>query len=55
MLDLGVFEAVEAAIRDEVDVARLALSEWPGRPPTNHLLALGDVLLAQVASLRPVG
>jgi octaprenyl-diphosphate synthase len=55
MLDLGVFEAVEAAIRDEVNVARLALSEWPGRPPTHHLLALGDVLLAQVASLRPVG
>jgi octaprenyl-diphosphate synthase len=55
MLELGVFDTVEAAIRDEVDAARGALAEWPGRPPTNHLLALGDVLLAQVASLRPVG
>ena len=55
MLDFGVFDAVETAIRDEVNVARMALSEWPGRPPTNHLLALCDVLLAQVASLRPVG
>jgi octaprenyl-diphosphate synthase len=55
MLDLGVFDAVEIAIRDEVAVARAALAEWPGRPPTHHLLSLGEVLLAQVASLRPVG
>lgn len=55
MLGLGVFEAVEAAVRDEVSAARAALAEWPGRPPTVHLLALADVLLLQVASLRPVG
>jgi octaprenyl-diphosphate synthase len=55
MLALGVFDAVEVAIRDEVAVARVALAEWPGLAPTQHLLALGDVLLAQVASLRPVG
>jgi len=55
MLELGVFDAVESAVRDEVSAARAALAEWPGRPPTLHLLALGDVLLSQVASLRPVG
>jgi octaprenyl-diphosphate synthase len=55
MLELGVFDAVEAAVRDEVTAARAALAEWPGRPPTVHLLALADVLLLQVASLRPVG
>ncbi len=55
MLELGVFDAVESAIRDEVAAARGALAEWPGRPPTVHFLSLGDVLLAQVASLRPVG
>jgi octaprenyl-diphosphate synthase len=55
MLDLGVFDAVEVAVHDEVSAARAALAEWPGRPPTMHLLALGDVLMAQVASLRPVG
>jgi octaprenyl-diphosphate synthase len=55
MLELGVFDAVELAVRDEVSAARAALAEWPGRPATAHLLSLGDVLLAQVASLRPVG
>ncbi len=55
MLDLGVFDAVEAAVLGEVSAARAALAEWPGHPPTHHLLALGDVLLAQVASLRPAG
>jgi octaprenyl-diphosphate synthase len=54
MLELGVFEAVEVAVRDEVSAARAALAEWPGRPPTVHLLSVGDVLLSQVASLRPV-
>src|SRR5580698_7401772 len=48
MLNLGVFGAVEAAVREEVSAARAALAEWPGHPPTAHLLALGDVLLAQV-------
>jgi octaprenyl-diphosphate synthase len=55
MLDLGVFDAVEAAVRTEVSAARSALAEWPGLPPTHHLLALSDVLLAQVESLRPAG
>jgi octaprenyl-diphosphate synthase len=55
MLDLGVFDTVEAAVRSEVSAARAALAEWPGRPPTHHLLALGDVLLAQVSALRPEG
>jgi hypothetical protein len=55
MLALGVFDAVEAAVQGEVSAACAALAEWPGHPPTHHLLALGDVLLAQVASLRPAG
>jgi octaprenyl-diphosphate synthase len=55
MLELGVFDAVETAVRGEVAAARAALAEWPGRAPTVHLLALGDVLLSQVATLRPVG
>jgi octaprenyl-diphosphate synthase len=53
MLELGVFDAVEAAVVREVDAARASLGEWPGLPPTRHLLSLGDVLLAQVAGLRP--
>jgi octaprenyl-diphosphate synthase len=55
MLDLGVFDTVEIAVRNEVSAARAALAEWPGRPPTVHLLALSDVLLSQVSSLRPLG
>jgi octaprenyl-diphosphate synthase len=54
MLELGVFEVVEGAVRDEVSAAQAALAEWPGRPPTVHLLSVADVLLSQVASLRPV-
>jgi octaprenyl-diphosphate synthase len=53
MLDYGVFDAVEVAVREEVAAARAALAEWPGRAPTQHLLALCNVLLAQVASLKP--
>jgi octaprenyl-diphosphate synthase len=53
MLELGVFEVVERAVMDELAAARAALAEWPGRPPTHHLLALGDVLALQAASLRP--
>jgi len=55
MLDLGVFDSVEAAVQGEISAARAAFAEWPGRLPTPHLLALGDVLLAQVAALRPAG
>ena len=53
MLDLGVFDEVEGAVRVELSAARAALAEWPGHSPAGHLLALSDVLLAQVASLRP--
>jgi octaprenyl-diphosphate synthase len=53
MLELGVFETVEEAVRKEVAGARGALSGWPEVAPTRHLLLLGDVLLAQVAMLRP--
>jgi octaprenyl-diphosphate synthase len=53
MLNLGVFDAVAAAVREEISAARASLAEWPGRAPTNHLLALGDVVLAQVAALKP--
>jgi octaprenyl-diphosphate synthase len=55
MLGLGVFDTVQAAVEVEVCAARAALAEWPDHPSAYHLLALGDVLLAQVASLRPVG
>jgi len=55
MVDLGVFDAVEAAVQGEVSAAGAALAEWPGHAPTHHLLALGDVMLAQVAALRPAG
>jgi octaprenyl-diphosphate synthase len=55
MLEQGVFDTVEAAVLREVDAARAALAEWPGKAPTPHLLALGDVLLAQVGALRPAG
>jgi octaprenyl-diphosphate synthase len=55
MLDLGVFDTVQAAVEVEVSAARAALEKWPGHPATAHLLALGDVLLAQVAGLRPLG
>ncbi len=53
MLELGVFAVVEAAVRAEIEAARASLAEWPGRPPTRHLMALGDVLLSQVSTLRP--
>jgi octaprenyl-diphosphate synthase len=53
MLDLGVFDVVQAAVSGEVNAARAALAEWPGHPPTHQLLALGDALLSQVAALRP--
>jgi hypothetical protein len=53
MLELGVFEAVAGAVRGEVAAARAALAEWPGRPPTQHLMGLGEVLMAQVELLRP--
>ena len=53
--NVNSLRSVEVAVRHEVSAARAALAEWPGLPPTQHLLALCDVLLAQVASLRPAG
>jgi octaprenyl-diphosphate synthase len=55
MMELGVFDTVEAAVRDKVAGARAALGPWALEAPTGHLLMLCEVLLAQVASLRPVG
>ena len=53
MLELGVFDVVEAAVSKEAAAARGCLSAWPGKAPTSHLLSLLDVLMAQVGSLRP--
>ncbi len=54
MMEFGVFDTVEIAVREEVSGARAALAEWPNEAPTRHLLLLCEVLLSQVASLRPV-
>ena len=56
MLDLGVFDAVEAAVLTEVYAARARRSpNGPGFPPPTTSWPLSDVLLAQVAALRPAG
>jgi octaprenyl-diphosphate synthase len=52
MNDLGVFAAVTTCIHDELAHAAAALAPWPAYPATTHLLALGDVLRAQVAALQ---
>jgi len=52
MNDLGVFAAVTASIHAELAHATTALAPWPAYPATSHLLALGDVLRAQVAALQ---
>jgi hypothetical protein len=52
MNDLGVFAAVTASIHAELAHATAALAPWPAYPATSHLLALGDVLRAQVAALQ---
>jgi len=52
MNDLGVFAAVTTAIHAELAHATAALAPWPTYPATSHLLALGDVLRAQVAALQ---
>jgi octaprenyl-diphosphate synthase len=49
---LGVFAAVTASIHAELANATAALAPWPAYPATSHLLALGDVLRAQVAALQ---
>jgi octaprenyl-diphosphate synthase len=53
MLEHGVFALVEGAVLKEVAAARAALAEWPGHGPTRHLLLLGEVLEAQLGSIRP--
>jgi len=52
MNDLGVFATVNAAVHAELATATGALAPWPDYPATPHLLALGDVLRAQVAGLQ---
>ncbi|NBQ57983.1 MAG: polyprenyl synthetase family protein [Opitutaceae bacterium] len=52
MNDLGVFAAVTTCIHAELAHATAALAPWPAYPATTHLLALGDVLRAQVAALQ---
>lgn len=55
MRELGVFPAVEAAVRSEIEAGRAALSDFPAEPPTRLLLALADLLATQVSALRPGG
>jgi octaprenyl-diphosphate synthase len=52
MNDLGVFAAVTAAVHAELETATAALAPWANSPATPHLLALCDVLRAQVAGLQ---
>ena len=55
MRELGVFDLVADSVAAEVQSAVAALRDWPDEPPTPRLLALCDVLKAQVDALRPVG
>lgn len=52
MNELGVFASVAAEVEQELSAASQALADWPDAPPTSLLLSLGEVLRAQVASLR---
>lgn len=52
MLDLGIAEAVVAAIAAELEQARAALAPWADRAPGMRLLPLCDLLAAQVAALH---
>ena len=52
MGELGVFEAVVAAVNAEIGIASSALSAWRGLPPTPLLLGLCDVLHKQLAGLQ---
>jgi octaprenyl-diphosphate synthase len=52
MNGLGIFEAVAHEVQREVRAACSALEEWPAEPPTPLLLALCEVLRAQVLGLR---
>jgi len=53
MRESGVFETVAEAVKAELAAAAAAFDEWPGHATTPLLLGLGEVLLAQVDSLRP--
>lgn len=53
MRELGIFAAVADAVHAELDVACLALREWPNHAPVPLLLGLCSGLRAQLASLRP--
>lgn len=55
MTELGVFDAVVAAVQTEIDAATAALRPWSTQPPTPLLLGLCDVLQAQVAGLHRQG
>ncbi len=55
MRELGVFEAVAAAVEAEVSSAAEALRPWPSVTPAPLLLELCTVLRTQVAALKPDG
>src|SRR4051812_5910792 len=55
MGELAIFPVIADAVQAEVTAAIAALAEWRGHPPTPLLLRLCEVLLAQVAGLRPAG
>lgn len=55
MNEVGVFDAVAAAVAFELDAAITALSPWPDEAPTPMLLGLVEVLQAQVAGLQAPG
>jgi octaprenyl-diphosphate synthase len=52
MTELGVFDAVAAAVQAEVEAASSALRSAAELPPTALLLGLCDVLTSQVAGLQ---
>ena len=52
MAELEVFGAVATEIDAELSLADAALAPWAATPAAARLAALGDVLRAQVASLR---
>ena len=55
MRELAIFPVIAEGVQAEVTAATAALREWPVHPATPLLLRLCDVLLAQVAGLRPAG
>jgi octaprenyl-diphosphate synthase len=53
MRDHGIFAAVAAAIHDEINAARAALSPWAQSVPVPGLLSLCDAIVDQVDEIRP--